>query len=62
MLFPEDGIKKLDLVDYYRSIAPWMLPHLRDRPLAMERYPDGIGGPSFFQKELPSTIPTGSRG
>jgi bifunctional non-homologous end joining protein LigD len=57
VLFPADGITKRDLVDYYRRIGPWMLPHLRDRPLAMERYPDGIAGPSFFQKEVPSYYP-----
>jgi bifunctional non-homologous end joining protein LigD len=57
VLFPADGITKGDLVDYYRRIAPWMLPHLRDRPLAMERYPDGIDEPSFFQKDVPSYFP-----
>jgi bifunctional non-homologous end joining protein LigD len=57
ILFPADGITKRDLVDCYRRIGPWMLPHLRDRPLAMERCPDGIAGPSFFQKEVPSYYP-----
>ena len=57
VLFPADGITKRDLVDYYRRIAPWMLPHPRDRPLAMERYPDGIGEPSFFQKVVPPYYP-----
>lgn len=50
ILFPEDGITKQDLIDYYRRIASWILPHLRGRPLAMERYPDGIDKPGFFQK------------
>jgi bifunctional non-homologous end joining protein LigD len=57
VLFPADGITKGDLIDYYRRIAPWVLPHLRDRPLAMERYPDGIDEPSFFQKAVPSYFP-----
>jgi bifunctional non-homologous end joining protein LigD len=57
VLFPADGITKRDLVDYYRRIGPWILPHLRDRPLAMERYPDGIGEPSFFQKAVPPYYP-----
>jgi bifunctional non-homologous end joining protein LigD len=57
VLFPADGINKGDLIDYYCRIAPWMLPHLRDRPLAMERYPDGIDKPSFFQKAVPSYFP-----
>jgi bifunctional non-homologous end joining protein LigD len=47
VLFPAGGITKHDLIEYYRRIAPWMLPHLRDRPLAMERYPDGIDKQSF---------------
>jgi bifunctional non-homologous end joining protein LigD len=57
VLFPEDGITKRDLVDYYRRIAPWILPHLRDRPLALERYPDGIDKPGFFQKSTPLYYP-----
>jgi bifunctional non-homologous end joining protein LigD len=50
ILFPQDGITKQDLIDYYRRIASWILPHLRGRPLALERYPDGIDKPGFFQK------------
>jgi bifunctional non-homologous end joining protein LigD len=57
VLFPEDGITKQDLVDYYRRIAPWILPHLRGRPLAMERYPNGIDKPGFFQKAEPFYYP-----
>jgi bifunctional non-homologous end joining protein LigD len=57
VLFPEDGITKRDLIEYYVRIAPWMLPHLRDRPLALERYPDGIDKPSFFQKAVASYYP-----
>src|SRR5215467_1465204 len=50
LLFPEDGITKQDLVDYYHRIAPRMLPHLRGRPLTMERYPDGINEEGFIQQ------------
>jgi bifunctional non-homologous end joining protein LigD len=50
ILFPEDGITKGDLIEYYRRIARWMLPHLRGRPIMMQRYPDGIDKPGFFQK------------
>jgi bifunctional non-homologous end joining protein LigD len=57
VLFPGDGITKGDLIDYYRRIAPWILPHMRGRPLAMERYPDGIDKPSFFHKAVPSYYP-----
>jgi bifunctional non-homologous end joining protein LigD len=57
ILFPEDGITKQDLIDYYHRIAPWILPHLEGRPLAMERYPDGIDKPGFFQKTAPFYYP-----
>ncbi|MDN0198395.1 non-homologous end-joining DNA ligase [Streptomyces sp. S.PNR 29] len=48
---------KGDLVDYYRSVAPFMLPHLRGRPLMLERHPDGIDGPTFMQKNTPENYP-----
>ncbi|MEU9012233.1 non-homologous end-joining DNA ligase [Streptomyces sp. NPDC048479] len=57
VLFPDDGLTKADLVDYYRRIAPFMLPHLRGRPLMLERHPDGIGGPGFMQKQTPDNYP-----
>jgi bifunctional non-homologous end joining protein LigD len=50
VLFPEDGITKGDLIRYYQRISPWMLPHLEGRPLALQRFPDGIDKASFFQK------------
>jgi bifunctional non-homologous end joining protein LigD len=57
VLFPEDGITKGDLIEYYARIAPWMLPHLKDRPLTLERYPNGINTKRFFQKEVSSYFP-----
>jgi bifunctional non-homologous end joining protein LigD len=61
VLFPGgDGAKeytKGDLVDYYRSVAPFMLPHLRGRPLMLERHPDGVTGPRFMQKNTPDSYP-----
>ncbi|MFF0425363.1 non-homologous end-joining DNA ligase [Streptomyces sp. NPDC004520] len=57
VLFPEDGITKADLAAYYRTVARRMLPHLRGRPLMLERYPDGIGEPGFQQKEIPAHFP-----
>ncbi|MET9254670.1 non-homologous end-joining DNA ligase [Streptomyces sp. NPDC003717] len=48
---------KGDLVDYYRSVAPLILPHLRGRPLMLERHPDGVGGPRFMQKNTPDHYP-----
>jgi bifunctional non-homologous end joining protein LigD len=48
---------KGDLIDYYRNVAPWFLPYLADRPFTLTRYPDGIHGKSFFQKDAPPFIP-----
>jgi bifunctional non-homologous end joining protein LigD len=57
VLFPEDGITKGDLANYYESIAPVMLPHLRGRPVTMERYPAGIGKEGFWQKDVSRGFP-----
>ncbi|MBW5480942.1 non-homologous end-joining DNA ligase [Streptomyces bambusae] len=59
VLFPEDGITKADLAEYYRTVARRMLPHLRGRPLMLERHPDGIGEPGsgFMQKDIPEHFP-----
>jgi bifunctional non-homologous end joining protein LigD len=57
VLYPGDGITKGDLVDHYLLVAGRMLPHLRGRPVAMERYPDGIGGERIFQKDVPRYFP-----
>jgi bifunctional non-homologous end joining protein LigD len=55
--FPESGIRKRDLLAYYYHIANFILPFLKDRPLVMRRYPNGIQEKSFFQKEAPESIP-----
>ena len=55
--FPEKNLTKGDLVDYYEAIAPWMLPYLRGRPLVLTRFPDGIHGKSFYQRDAPSFAP-----
>jgi bifunctional non-homologous end joining protein LigD len=57
VFWPEDGYTKGDLLAYYRAIAPWLLPYLRDRPLVLTRFPDGIAGKSFFQKDAPEWTP-----
>jgi len=57
IFFPDEGITKGDLIDYYRTVAPVLLPHLRDRPFTMRRYPDGAFGKAFFQKDAPSHMP-----
>ena len=56
--FPESGIRKRDLLAYYYRIADHILPFLKDRPLVMRRYPNGIQEQSFFQKEAPKSIPS----
>jgi bifunctional non-homologous end joining protein LigD len=58
VFFPELGLTKGDLVDYYVQIAPFLLPYLKERPLVVVRYPDGIHGKSFFQWNVPQASPT----
>ena len=57
VLFPGEGITKADLARYYADVAGVMLPPLRDRPVSMVRYPDGLDGERFFQKNAPSYFP-----
>src|SRR5438105_4432058 len=57
VFWPEEGYSKGDLIDYYRAVSPWLLPYLRDRPVVLTRYPDGIAGKSFFQKDAPDYVP-----
>jgi bifunctional non-homologous end joining protein LigD len=54
--WPEQGYTKGDLVGYYDRVANWLLPYLKDRPLHLYRWPDGIRGKSFYQKQLPDDI------
>ena len=55
--WPEEGITKGDLLAYYRDVAPAIVPHLKDRPFTMKRYPDGWNGKFFFQKDAPKHMP-----
>jgi bifunctional non-homologous end joining protein LigD len=57
VFWPDDGYTKGDLIEYYRAVSPWLLAYLRGRPVVMTRYPDGIGGKSFFQKDAPGFTP-----
>ena len=57
VFWPGEGYTKGDLIEYYRAISPWLLPYLRDRLLVLTRFPDGIEGKSFFQKDAPSFAP-----
>jgi bifunctional non-homologous end joining protein LigD len=56
-MFPDDGITKGDLAAYYQALAPVILPHLKGRPLTMERYPAGIGAKGFWQKDVSKGFP-----
>jgi bifunctional non-homologous end joining protein LigD len=57
LFWPEEGITKGDLLAYYRTVAPVLVPHLKDRPFTMKRYPDGWKGKHFFQKDAPKHMP-----
>lgn len=57
ILFPDSGISKGEFVEYYEQISSHMLEHIRDRPLSMERFPNGITGERFYQKEVPDYFP-----
>jgi bifunctional non-homologous end joining protein LigD len=57
IFFPELGLTKRDLLQYYLDVAPWLLPHLQNRAMVMKRYPNGIAGDFFFMKRAPSPRP-----
>ena len=57
VFYPEVGFTKGQLIDYYTRIAPAVLPHLRDRPLTLKRYPNGVTGQFFYEKQCPSHRP-----
>lgn len=57
VFWPAEGYTKGDLIDYHRAVADRILPYLRDRPVVLTRYPDGIDGKSFFQKDAPAFAP-----
>jgi bifunctional non-homologous end joining protein LigD len=62
VLFPRDGITKGDLIDYYQSVAPLLLPHIKGRPLTMRPYPDGIDGEAYYRRNTPKGAPPWLRG
>ena len=57
VFWPEEGYTKGDLIEFYRRISPWLMPYLNDRPLVLDRYPDGIAGKNFYQKNAPAGTP-----
>src|SRR5476649_67117 len=57
ILYPQTGFTKGEVLDYYSRVAPVLLPHLEGRPLTRKRYPSGVDGPSFFEKNAPRGTP-----
>ncbi|MDI3481724.1 MAG: bifunctional non-ous end joining protein LigD [Tepidanaerobacteraceae bacterium] len=57
VLWPDDGFTKADFIDYMEKVSPYILPHLKDRPVVFTRYPDGIYGKAFYQKNIPEYAP-----
>src|SRR5882757_907032 len=57
VFFPERGETKLDLVRFYQSVEEPLMRAMRGRPVLLQRYPNGVGGPSFFQKRVPDSRP-----
>ena len=57
MLFPDAGVTKGDLIEHYRLVAGRMVPHMKGRPISMQRFPDGIAGEGFYQKDAPQYFP-----
>lgn len=57
VFWPDEGYTKGDLDAFYQAVFPWLGPFLRDRPVVLDRFPDGIGGKSFFQKKAPDFVP-----
>lgn len=56
-LYPRDGFRKRDVLDYYRDVSGVMVPHLRGKPLTLRRFPDGVGKEGFYQKDAPREMP-----
>jgi bifunctional non-homologous end joining protein LigD len=57
LYWPAEGYTKGDLIEYYRAVSRWLLPYLRNRPVVLTRFPDGIDGKSFYQKDAPEFAP-----
>ncbi len=58
VLYPKDGITKADLITYYQAVAPYMLPHMKNRAVTMHRFPDGIDSEGFYQKDISDYFPS----
>src|SRR6202521_3448269 len=60
VFWPEEGFTKLDLIEYYTAVFPYLSPYVKDRVLSLERCPDGMQGQCFYQKEMPKGMPAGT--
>ncbi len=58
IMYPENHFTKGQVIEFYAAIAPRLLPHITDRPITMKRFPDGVGGEHFYEKNAPSSAPT----
>jgi bifunctional non-homologous end joining protein LigD len=58
LMYPEAGFTKADVIDYYRQVGRYILPHLKNRPITLKRFPDGVNGEFFYEKNAPSFTPT----
>src|SRR5215204_853283 len=58
LMYPEAGFTKSHMIDYYIRVSHWLLPHLKNRPITLKRYPDGISGEYFYEKRAPSHTPS----
>src|SRR3982751_4328480 len=57
VLYPGNGFTKGQVIDYYIRVAPYLLPHLKNRPVTLKRYPNGVGGEFFYEKDAPGFTP-----
>ncbi len=57
VLYPAADFTKAQVIDYYARVAPWLLPHLKNRPVTMKRFPDGVAGRAFYEKDAPRFTP-----
>ena len=57
VLYPGGKFSKADVIDYYRRVSPYLLPHFRNRPVTLKRYPDGVFGEAFYEKDAPGFTP-----
>ncbi len=58
VMYPETGFTKGQVIEYYKNISRYILPHIEDRPITMKRFPNGIAGQHFYEKEAPSHTPS----